>query len=442
MKTVFLCGGIGKRMHPIAEDKFLLKFLGKTLLEHHIDSARSAGLKDFVIVGNPHNLDKIKSICSAQDGANFEFAAQSEPRGMADAILSARHLLEGEDFLVVNTNDIFELSAYKNILDASKNSEHDSLLTGYEVQNYFPGGYFRTNGNGEMVELIEKPGAENMPSNLLNIVLHLHRNTKKHFKYWAETKSEKDDVYERALSAMAANGGKIKVVPYSGFWTAVKYPWHILDATKFFLEKSGRRISPTAKISEHAVIEGDVIIEDGVKIFENAVVRGPAYIGKNTIIGNNALVWAGSHIGENCVVGFSTEIKHSYIGDNCWFHSNYVGDSIVGNNTSFGAGTITANLRFDNGNVKVNIRGERINTGMDKLGAIIGSGCKTGVNAVLMPGVKLGPNSFVGPHVHLGEDLEPNKMIFLKQEHTVKENTIKPEKSYEEFRKKLPEVNK
>ena len=30
MKVVFLCGGIGKRMFPITEDKFLLMFLGNS----------------------------------------------------------------------------------------------------------------------------------------------------------------------------------------------------------------------------------------------------------------------------------------------------------------------------------------------------------------------------------------------------------------------------
>ena len=28
MKVVFLCGGTGKRMYPLTEDKFLLNFLG------------------------------------------------------------------------------------------------------------------------------------------------------------------------------------------------------------------------------------------------------------------------------------------------------------------------------------------------------------------------------------------------------------------------------
>jgi len=43
MKVVFLCGGSGKRMFPISEDKFLLKFLGKTLFEHQVEMAKGGG---------------------------------------------------------------------------------------------------------------------------------------------------------------------------------------------------------------------------------------------------------------------------------------------------------------------------------------------------------------------------------------------------------------
>ena len=52
MKTVLLCGGVGKRMFPMTEDKLLLKFLGKTLLDHQIEKLREVGLNDIVIVAN------------------------------------------------------------------------------------------------------------------------------------------------------------------------------------------------------------------------------------------------------------------------------------------------------------------------------------------------------------------------------------------------------
>ena len=60
MKVVFLCGGIGKRMFPITEDKVLLDFLGKTLLEHQMETAKEAGLNQFLVIGNPANMEQLE----------------------------------------------------------------------------------------------------------------------------------------------------------------------------------------------------------------------------------------------------------------------------------------------------------------------------------------------------------------------------------------------
>jgi bifunctional UDP-N-acetylglucosamine pyrophosphorylase/glucosamine-1-phosphate N-acetyltransferase len=114
------------------------------------------------------------------------------------------------------------------------------------------------------------------------------------------------------------------------------------------------------------------------------------------------------------VVGYGTEIKHSYINDNCWFHKNYFGDSVVGNGCSFGAGTITANLRLDEACISVKSGDEKIDTGLNKLGAFIGSGVRTGINVSLMPGVRLGERCFVGPHVYLTHDLPTGKMALAE----------------------------
>jgi bifunctional UDP-N-acetylglucosamine pyrophosphorylase/glucosamine-1-phosphate N-acetyltransferase len=170
-------------------------------------------------------------------------------------------------------------------------------------------------------------------------------------------------------------------------------------------------IEEGVKISDRATIEGNVWISRGAKVFENACIRGPCYIGENTVVGGNSLVRDYSSLGSNCVVGFTTEIKHSLIGADCWFHINYIGDSIISNNCLFGAGTITANFRFDEQNIKVQIGDKKIDSGTNKLGAIIGDNCKTGINVCLEPGVKIGPQSMVGPNVDIQEDLAPQKII-------------------------------
>jgi bifunctional UDP-N-acetylglucosamine pyrophosphorylase/glucosamine-1-phosphate N-acetyltransferase len=434
MKVVFLCGGIGKRMFPLTQDKFLFKFLGKTLLEHQINKAMKNGLKNFIIIANDSNKEKIEEIFS-KIKAKAKIVIQKEPRGMADALLSAKKIINNEEIIIVNPNDIFEDVIYKKILKESKKDGYTSYITGYEVDSYFPGGYLEFNDKGDLLRIIEKPGEGNEPSNLVNIVVHLHKNPKILFDYLEKTKSKTDDVYEKSLTKMIENNHKIKVVPHNGFWNAIKYPWDILNITKHFLSNiKVRKISDKAKISKNAKIYGNVIIEDNVKILENVVIRGPCYIGKNSVIGNNVLIWNNSHIGNNCVIGYSTEIKHSYISDRCWSHTSYVGDSIISDGCSFAAGTVTANFRFDEKTVKVYIRGKEIDSGLDKLGVIMGKNCKTGINSCTMPGTKIGPNSVIGPGVVLSKDLEQDKIILLKEKsYVIKKNKIKtlPEKKAE-----------
>jgi UDP-N-acetylglucosamine diphosphorylase / glucose-1-phosphate thymidylyltransferase / UDP-N-acetylgalactosamine diphosphorylase / glucosamine-1-phosphate N-acetyltransferase / galactosamine-1-phosphate N-acetyltransferase len=154
-------------------------------------------------------------------------------------------------------------------------------------------------------------------------------------------------------------------------------------------------------------------------VLENAVIRGPAYIGAGSIIGNNALIREYSHIGEGCVVGFSTEVKGSYIGNKCWFHSNYIGDSIIGHNCSFGAGSITANFRFDEKEIRVNCGESHVTTGKNHFGAIIGDNCRFGINSGILPGRRVGPDSIVGSHVCLEQDLDAGSMVTNQAHYTL-----------------------
>jgi len=420
-KAVFLCGGRGKRMFPIAEDKFLLNFLGKPLLQHQIEAACRAGLTHFVIIGNPENIAKIKQITRRIPGMKVGFALQKKSLGIADALKSAETLLRGQ-LLVINPNDVFSSSAYTKIMAAAKKTPASSYVVGYQVQEYFPGGYLKVNSRNELLHIVEKPNPGEEPSDLVNILIHCHNNSKELLRHIEAVQTARDDVYECALDNMVKAGHKIKVVPYNGFWAPIKYPWHVFKVMEYFLDSAQTCIASSARISGKATIEGKVMLGENVRVLENAVIRGPVYVGPNSIIGNSALVRDYSHIGANSVIGYSTEVKHSYIGDNCWFHSNYVGDSIIDDNSSLGAGTVLANFRLDEGNIQIKVGDSLVDTGYDKLGAIVGRGCRIGVNASLMPGVRVGSDSFVGPQVCLHRDVRPNKTVLLAFRHQVTDN--------------------
>jgi len=410
MKVLFLCGGVGKRMYPMTEEKYLLKFLGNTLLEHQMRLALEVGLRDFILVSSPQNVERVRQIAAGVRGTKSQIAVQEQSLGIANAVQSAAKLLDGE-FIIANPDDLIEKAAYTSLLADRARTQADACLLGYRVKDYFPGGYLVVNEGGELTHIVEKPGKGKEPSDLVNVLVHLHADPKLLLDHISHVQSDRDDVYERALDAMCRDKHRIRVVPYTGIWHAIKYPWHVFEAVRFFMDRAEGQVSPQAKVSSLATLDGKVIVEEGARIHEYAVVRGPAYIGKGTVIGNSTLVRGYSHIGADCVVGFATEIKGAYIADGCWFHMNYVGDSVVGERCNFGAGTITANWRFDEQPVCVKIGDAMMNTGLEKLGAFIGNGCRTGVNVTIMPGVRIGPNAIIAPATCVTRDVEADAMV-------------------------------
>jgi NDP-sugar pyrophosphorylase family protein len=421
VKVVLMCGGIGKRMTPLTKDKSLLQFSGKPLLLHQINCARNAGIDDFIIIANPENIDPIQTLLSSLQNVRISYAVQEKSLGMANALLSTASLIGKEPFILVSSNDLFTSMAYTQLLHEYQNNNFTSYITALRIQEYFPGGYLKVKSNAEIERIIEKPPKGEEPSDLINIVIHLHKEPEILFSYLSTTESTSDDIYEKTLDRMIEDGYKIKAVPYTEPWQAIKYPWHILDTMDYFAQFIKSDISPGARISNKAIIDGNVIIEDKVRVFEGAIIRGPSYIGRNSVIGNGALI-RDSSIGNDCVVGYSTEIKHSYIGNGCWFHSNYIGDSVIEDDCSFGAGAITANFRLDETIISSRIDGDRINTGHDKLGAVIGRGCRIGINSSIMPGITIGANSFVGAHINLTHNLETGKMALSKSEYMILPN--------------------
>lgn len=410
MQTILLAAGQSSRMNPIS-DKNLLPFCGKPLIQHQVDALKRSGLEQIVIVVNQNNQAAITKLF--ENDSSIQIVEQ-KGEGQAAGVISGAELITEEQVLILCTNDVFEPQLFADIQEAAE-SDLDGVIAGKEVTEYFPGGYLSVDANNHITGIVEKPGEGNEPSNLVNLVCHFYKYFSDFLNHLKSADSQADDVYEVALDNYLKQGAKIKAHRYQGPWQALKYPWHVLDMMSHFLSIQQPHIDPSATIAETAVIKGNVVIEAGVQVFDHAVVQGPAYIGKNAIVANNALVRS-SIMGEGSVAGYNTEIARSYLGNNVWTHSNYLGDSIVDSNVSFGAGAITGNLRHDEKPIKVSIKKERLSSKRKKLGAIIGSGSRMGINASTNPGVKIGQNCFIGGGVMVSRDIEDGNKIILKQD--------------------------
>ena len=412
-------------MWPLSEDKWALDFLGRPLMLHLVDLLHYEGVREFVFVGNPANESKLFSITSRLAHISRGYAVQQEHSGMAGALEVAAEHLTGP-FLLVSSNDIVEASAYRSVMCEGSNGP-DAALLAYQPERYFPGGYLVTDQGNSVSGIVEKPEPGSEPSDLVNVVVHYHREPAALLLALSRADTERDDRYERALELLIGSGTEVRAVPYDGFWSPIKYPWDVLRTMEHFVNAVQPYTAPTAQVAASAVVEGRVHLGDNVKVLENAVVRGPAYIADNCVIGNNALLRGGVHIGEGSVVGYSTEVKHSYIGRNCWFHSNYIGDSVIDDSCLFGSGAVTGNFRFDEAPVKADVAGSKVDSGSTKLGVIMGPGCRAGINSGFMPGVLVGPGAEVGPHVCLKANLAAGQKARLIDDYRVDGDDAAPE---------------
>lgn len=413
MQVILLAAGQSTRLDPL-EDKNLLEFAGKTLIEHRVAALKKAKLRDIVVVGGKHNVERLEE--ALRDFKNILVVEQKKLEdGMAGGVLAGAQAVSHKNVMILSTNDVFEDVLFEKVIQASKKAE-SGVIAGKKVNRYFPGGYLKVDKKGLVTDIIEKPGEGKEPSNLVNLVLHIYNDFPAFVNTLKKTKGKADGRYEKALDQYMKKGkAKMTVVKYGGYWQPIKFPWHVLAVMEhYLLQLEGQHIDKTATISKTAVIEGNVRIGKNARVLNNAVIRGPAYIGENTIVANNSLVRS-SMIGSDCVIGYTTEVARSYLNNNVWTHTNYIGDSIVDHNVSFGAGTVLGNLRFDEENVKMTIKGKKEDTGTNKFGAVVGAGARFGINASTNPGVKIGKNCFVGGNVLVEKDLDDGKLALLDQ---------------------------
>lgn len=149
--------------------------------------------------------------------------------------------------------------------------------------------------------------------------------------------------------------------------------------------------------------EGRVFVHPSVTLPHTCTLIGPAYIGAGTEIRPGAYIRGNVIVGENCVLGNACEFKNCLLLNGVEApHFNYVGDSVLGNGAHLGAGAVLANLRLDRGQVTVRLSSGAVDTGLRKLGGLLGDGAEVGCNAVLQPGTVIGKRAVVLPGLAFG----------------------------------------
>lgn len=172
------------------------------------------------------------------------------------------------------------------------------------------------------------------------------------------------------------------------------YPWEVLPKIHDFIIELGKRlpaeiyeergeniwVARNASVAPTACLNGPLIIDEEAEIRHCAFIRGNAIVGRGAVVGN------------------STELKNVVLFNKVQVpHYNYVGDSILGFRAHMGAGSITSNVKSDKTLVVVKGTDFALETGLKKMGAMLGDHVEVGCNSVLNPGTVIGRNSNIYP---------------------------------------------
>ncbi len=193
--------------------------------------------------------------------------------------------------------------------------------------------------------------------------------------------------------------------PYLSQFT---YPWEALKGNGDNMIALGEGLDAT----EYSQISPHVWVHHTAKIAPTAYLGAPCIIGPNTEVRHCAFIRGNALVGADCVVGNSVELKNVILFDKVQVpHYNYVGDSILGHYAHMGAGSITSNVKSDKSLVVVKAEGQQMETGIKKMGAMLGDFVEVGCNSVLNPGTIIGRQSNVYPLSSVRGVIPPQSIV-------------------------------
>ncbi len=399
MKTLILTGGQGKRLEPLTSTrpKSMIEICGEPVILRLVKSVKEVGIShaDIVIGSKGGQIGALLS----QNIKNFsvKLIEQQQPSGVGNAILTASHrILPTDYFLLVYGDILFSGNMIESLLNSFQTRQKPlaAICLPPDTRDY---GNIYMDHEMRILKILEKPDRSDLGNYVLAGAFVLPGTILDHLK------SNNGNFIASLLSLEEGLYASI----WEGEWINLGYPWDILNANQLIMSTwKESRIASDVVFEPGSEIQGPVVIESGVVLKSGAYVLGPCFIGEGSFIGHNALLRNYTTIGNRSIVGFGVELKNSVL-----FHQteigrlSFIGDSILGEGVNIGSGTVMVNINLDHSNIQVKFPGKSIDSGLKKLGSLVGDKAWIGAGHTLSPGTKIAPGSVIPHNITVSSNL-------------------------------------
>ena len=163
-KGIILAGGQGTRLSPLTKviNKQLLPLYDKPIIFYPLSVLMLAGIKDILIITNPHEYKNFKKILG--NGSNFgikiQYIEQKKPNGLPEAFIIGEEFIKNKSVaLILGDNFFYGQDFAKNFSKSLELKEGSTIFT-YPVSNPQNYGVVEFK-NKKIKSIIEKPKKTN-----------------------------------------------------------------------------------------------------------------------------------------------------------------------------------------------------------------------------------------------------------------------------------------
>jgi mannose-1-phosphate guanylyltransferase len=310
MEAIILAGGFGTRLRPFTftRAKSLLPILNEPMISHLIKTLPKK--VDSVILAVNYRREQIEDyFCKHEFGKTIIVNEEPEPLGTGGAVKYAEKYIVGS-FFVLNADIICSLNLTE-MLRFHEKKKAVATISLWPVENVSEFGVVDIKKNGTITKFVEKPKAEDAPSDLINAGAYLLEPQVLNYIEPGKLVSMERQIFPQIIQKT----GRFFGYKFQGHWIDVGRISSYISVHTHLLETQQKMFVT----GEQCAIQGTL---------KHSCTGNMVSIGKNTTI-ESSILFDGVTVGENVSLDYCVIGEHGKIGDGSILKNVAVGDNEI-----------------------------------------------------------------------------------------------------------------